>query len=46
MFVGHALLAFSLVAGAAGLAGRDRSRALALGLAAGACAAIPGGDMT
>lgn len=45
MFVGHALLAFSLVAGAAGLAGRDRSRALALGLAAGAFAAVPDVDM-
>jgi hypothetical protein len=45
MFVGHALLAFSVVAGAAGLAGADRSRALALGLAAGAFASVPDVDM-
>ncbi|MFB6302091.1 MAG: metal-dependent hydrolase [Haloferacaceae archaeon] len=45
MFVGHALLAFSLVAGAAGLARYNRRRALALGLAAGAFATVPDVDM-
>jgi len=45
MFVGHALLAFSLAAGAAGLAGSDRRRALALGVAAGAFATAPDVDM-
>ncbi|MFB6280470.1 MAG: metal-dependent hydrolase [Haloferacaceae archaeon] len=43
MFVGHALLAFALVAGAAVLAGRDRP--VALGLAAGAFATVPDVDI-
>ncbi|MFB6080729.1 MAG: metal-dependent hydrolase [Haloferacaceae archaeon] len=45
MFVGHALLAFSLVAGAAGAAGTGRRRALTLGVAAGAFAAVPDVDI-
>lgn len=45
MFVGHALLAFSLVAGAVSLLGTDRRRALTLGVAAGAFATVPDVDM-
>ncbi|MFB6303642.1 MAG: metal-dependent hydrolase [Haloferacaceae archaeon] len=45
MFVGHGLLAFSLVAGAAALWGSDRRRALALGVVAAVFATIPDVDM-
>ncbi len=45
MFVGHALLAFALVGGAAALV-RDRTTALELGLIAAAFATIPDVDMT
>jgi membrane-bound metal-dependent hydrolase YbcI (DUF457 family) len=45
MFVGHALVAFALVGGAAGLL-RDRQVALQLGLVAAVFATIPDVDMT
>ncbi|AEN05861.1 Protein of unknown function DUF457, transmembrane [halophilic archaeon DL31] len=45
MFVGHALLAFALVGGAAGLL-RDRKTGLQLGLVAAAFAAVPDVDMS
>ncbi|NHN48593.1 hydrolase [Halostella sp. JP-L12] len=45
MMVGHALLAFALVAGALSLAGYDRERALSVGLVAGGFAAAPDADM-
>ena len=43
--VGHALLAFALVAGALSLAGYARERALTVGLVAGGFAAVPDADM-
>jgi membrane-bound metal-dependent hydrolase YbcI (DUF457 family) len=45
VFVGHAMLAFALVAGAAALAGLERDRALAVGGVAGAFATVPDVDM-
>ncbi|MDL5362557.1 metal-dependent hydrolase [Halalkalicoccus sp. NIPERK01] len=45
MFVGHAMLAFALVAGGARLAGRSRERSLSLGVLAGAFATVPDVDM-
>lgn len=45
MMVGHALLAFALVAGALSLAGYARERALTVGLVAGGFAAVPDADM-
>ncbi|WP_122089562.1 metal-dependent hydrolase [Halalkalicoccus subterraneus] len=45
MFVGHAMLAFALVAGGAHRLGHDRERALVLGLLGGAFATIPDVDM-
>lgn len=45
MFIGHALLAFALVAGAVGLAGWSRERATALGVVAAAFATAPDVDM-
>ncbi|QDX41699.1 metal-dependent hydrolase [Salarchaeum sp. JOR-1] len=45
MFVGHETLAFALVALAALRLGRSRPEALALGVAAGAFAAVPDVDM-
>lgn len=45
MFVGHALLAFALVAGAAAYLDRPPERALALGAVAGAFAALPDVDV-
>ncbi|RJT06831.1 metal-dependent hydrolase [Halococcus sp. IIIV-5B] len=45
MFVGHAALAFALVAGGARLFGCSRGRALALGAAAGAFATVPDVDI-
>ncbi|KTG08547.1 hydrolase [Haloprofundus marisrubri] len=45
MFVGHALLAFALVAGAAAARGTDSTRAFALGAVAAAFAAAPDVDM-
>ena len=45
MMVGHALLAFALVAGALSLAGYARERALSVGLVAGGFAAVPDADM-
>ena len=45
MFVGHAALAFALVAGGARLFGCSRRRALALGAAAGAFATLPDVDI-
>jgi membrane-bound metal-dependent hydrolase YbcI (DUF457 family) len=45
MMVGHALLAFALVAGALSLAGESRERALSVGLVAGGFAAVPDADM-
>jgi hypothetical protein len=45
MFVGHALLAFALVGGAAALL-RDRRTALRLGVVAAAFATIPDVDMS
>lgn len=45
MMIGHAMLAFALVAPAALALGYDRERALALGVAAGAFAAVPDVDM-
>lgn len=45
MFVGHALLAFALVARVALWRGRDRGRALALGALAGGFAAVPDVDI-
>ncbi|PSQ25395.1 hypothetical protein BRD03_14295 [Halobacteriales archaeon QS_9_68_17] len=43
--VGHALLAFALVAGALSLTGYARERALTVGLVAGGFAAVPDADM-
>lgn len=45
MFVGHAMLAFALVAGGAHRLGYGRERALVLGLFGGAFATIPDVDM-
>ena len=45
MFVGHATLAFALVGGVAVARGRTAERALALGVVAGAFAALPDVDM-
>jgi membrane-bound metal-dependent hydrolase YbcI (DUF457 family) len=45
MFVGHALLAFALVAGVAARRGWSPSRALSLGVIAGAFAAVPDVDI-
>ncbi|WP_224449272.1 metal-dependent hydrolase [Haloprofundus salilacus] len=45
MFVGHAVFAFALVAGAAAVRGVDSSRALSLGAVAAAFAAAPDVDM-
>ena len=45
MFVGHAALAFALVGGVAVARGRTAERALALGVVAGAFAALPDVDM-
>lgn len=45
MFVGHGMLAFALVAGAAALRGADRDRALALGAVAGVFATVPDVDI-
>ena len=45
MFVGHALLAFVLVAAGANAAGRRPEQSLALGAAAGAFAAVPDVDI-
>jgi|AntRauTorcE11898_2_1112593.scaffolds.fasta_scaffold07715_2 membrane-bound metal-dependent hydrolase YbcI (DUF457 family) len=47
MFVGHSLFAFAMVAALAsrGFASEDRRRALALGVVAGAFAAVPDADM-
>lgn len=45
MMVGHALLAFALVAGALSLAGQSRERALSVGLVAGGFATVPDVDM-
>lgn len=45
MMVGHAMLAFALVAPLALALGYDRERALALGVVAGAFAAVPDVDM-
>ncbi|WP_323190294.1 metal-dependent hydrolase [Halostella sp. PRR32] len=45
MMVGHALLAFALVAGTLSLAGRSRERALSVGLIAAGFAVVPDADM-
>lgn len=45
MFVGHALLAFALVAGGLAAAGRDRGHAVRLGVVAAAFATAPDVDM-
>ncbi|QCJ46452.1 metal-dependent hydrolase [Haloprofundus sp. MHR1] len=46
MFVGHAVFAFALVAGAAAIRGVDSTRALSLGAVAAAFAAAPDVDIT
>lgn len=45
MFVGHGMLAFALVAGAAAFRGVDRDRAIALGAVAGVFATVPDVDI-
>lgn len=45
MFVGHAMLAFALVAGGIRWAGYSRERSLSVGLVAGAFATVPDVDM-